>query len=202
MDKLIVRLPTFGHEIMAGLFQNLVATDSKGLSLFSYSTGHVRLGGSTDVELEDGIKSPDFSLYEQNSLNEEMGPPTVVWEVAYGEDERKLAHDLARFVACSRGYVQLAIGIKIERGKAKELKSVKYSFWEMDYTETFSSLKESCSSLNVLERCDEYAKESEDRVVPAATKFSCVSKMDGEFIKFVVSQRHVQTVSVLHRYTS
>ena len=43
-----------------------------------------------------------------------QGWPTVIWEVAYSEDEKKLACDPARYVACSLGRVWLAIGLNVE----------------------------------------------------------------------------------------
>jgi hypothetical protein len=43
---------------------------------------------------------------------------TVVWEVAYSENEQKLAEDLGRYVVCSLGWVQLAIGVKIKHNPA------------------------------------------------------------------------------------
>jgi hypothetical protein len=67
-DKLIVRYPTFGHEIMSTLFFNMDTNDAEGRSLFSIDESVVRLGGSTDVDLEDGVKSPDFSLYEDHPI--------------------------------------------------------------------------------------------------------------------------------------
>ncbi|KAF8816997.1 hypothetical protein BYT27DRAFT_7219552 [Phlegmacium glaucopus] len=57
--------------------------------------------------------------------------PTVIWEVAYCENEKKLACNLVRYVACSPGSlrVHLAIGVNIES----------------DYAETFTTLEESVS---------------------------------------------------------
>ena len=43
--------------------------------------------------------------------------------------------------------------------------------------------------LNCLVRCDEYSDDANDYVVPTATKYSCISKFDGEYIKFVVSEQ-------------
>jgi hypothetical protein len=202
---LIVHYPTFGHEIMSTLFFNVNINDTEGRSLFSIDASLVRLGGTADVDLEDGIKSPDFSLYEDHPSKQPLTKawPTVVWEVAYGEDERKLAEDLGRYVACSLGRVRLAIGVKIDRNPAvpggRQLRSVKKvtcAFWEADYAETFATLEESGSQLlNHLTRCDSHADEASDHVVPAATKFSCVSKFDGKYIKFVVSQHALYTGS-------
>ena len=198
--------PTFGHEIMSSLFFNVNINDTAGRSLFRLDTSFVRLGGSADVDLEDGVKSPDFSLYEDHPTKQPLTQacPTVVWEVAYGEDARALARDLARFVACSLGRVRLAIGIKIERdyapgGQLQGSKKVVCAFWEADYAETFATLEESgAQSLNHLTRCDDYADEAKDYCVPAATKFSCVSKFRGKYVKFVVSQQSLYTGSSFH----
>ena len=188
---------------MSTLFFNIDTNDAEGRSLFSIDKSVVRLGGSTDVDLEDGVKSPDFSLYEDHPTKppQTQALPTVVWEVAYAEDEKKLAHDLGRYVACSLGRVRLAVGLKIERnrtvaGQPRGLKKVTCAFWEADYAETFATLEESGAKLlNHLTRCDEYADDADDYVVPAATKFSCVSKFDGKFIKFVVSEHSLYTAS-------
>lgn len=190
---------------MSSLFFNVNANDGEGRSLFSVDSSVV-LGGSADVYLEDGVKSPDFSLYEDNPNISPVsgGWPTVVWEVAYSEREKKLVHDLARYVACSLGSVQLAIGINIEHdsagglpvGHPRTLKKVSCEFWEVDYTEIFETLEETGSPLNQLTRCDEYADEAAEYVVPAATMFSCVSEYKGKYVKFVVSQKHLYSGSL------
>ena len=70
------------------------------------------------------------------------------------------------------------------------------ALWEADYAETFATLEELGSELlNCLVRCDEYSDEADDYVMPAATKYSCVSKFDGEYIKFVVSEQARYTAS-------
>ena len=70
------------------------------------------------------------------------------------------------------------------------------ALWEADYAETFMTSEESGSEpLNCLVRCDEYSDDANDYVVPAATKYSCVSKFDGEYIKFVVSEQAQYMVS-------
>jgi hypothetical protein len=182
---------------MSALILNINANDAEGHSLFSYDTSSVLIGGSTDVYLEDGVKSPDFSLFEKSSVT--RGWPTVVWEVAYSENEKKLVHDLARFVACSLGRVQLAIGVNIEHntnGGLRGLKKVTCQFWEVDYAERFDTLEESGLALNCLTRCDEYADQSVDCVVPAATKFACVSKFKDKYVKFIVSRKKFYSASL------
>jgi hypothetical protein len=63
-------------------------------------------------------------------------------------------------------------------------------------SETFATLEESDSHLlNHLTRCDSCANEASNYVMPATTKFSCVSKFNGKYIKFVVSQHALYMVS-------
>ena len=188
---------------MSTLFFNVDINDAEGRSLFSVDTSSVRVRGSADVDMEDGIKSPDFSLYEDHPTKQPLTQawPTVVWEVAYSENEKRLARDLGRYVACSLGRVRLAIGLKIEHspvvgGQQWGLKKGTCAFWEADYAETFATLEESGSELlNHLMRCDEYADVANDYVVPAATKFSCVSKFNGKYVKFMVSEHALYTAS-------
>jgi hypothetical protein len=127
------------------------------------------------------------------------GMPTVVWEVAYSQDKKNLAYVLGRYVTCSLGSVQLAIGVNMEhnnvQGQPWVFKKVTCTFWEADYTETFATFKESgLQFMGVLKRCDEFARMANDFVVPAATKFAFVSEFGGEYIKFVVSQHTLYTV--------
>ena len=64
------------------------------------------------------------------------------------------------------------------------------ALWEADYAEMFVTLDELSSELlNCLVRCDEYSDDAYDYVMPTATKYSCVSKFDGEYIKIVVSEQ-------------
>ena len=89
---------------MNTLFFTINSKDSNGHSLFSTDTNKdaIRLGGSADAEMMDGsIKSPDYSMYEvapKPRVTE--GWPTVVREVAYSQDEKKLAYVLGRYVTC------------------------------------------------------------------------------------------------------
>ena len=70
------------------------------------------------------------------------------------------------------------------------------TLWQADYIEMFATLEESGSELlNHLTRCDEYSADADDHVVPVATKFSCVSKFDREYLKFVVSEQALYTAS-------
>jgi hypothetical protein len=85
-----------GHKIMSTLFFTVGSTNSNSHSLFSTEEANkdaICLCGSADVEMIDGsIKSPDYSMYEvAPKICIMAGWPTVIWEVAYSQDEKKLA---------------------------------------------------------------------------------------------------------------
>jgi hypothetical protein len=100
---------------MSSLFVRL-AQSSGGLPPISGSHSMLCMGGSADVNLVNGIKSPGYSLYENHPQKKPLTKvlPTVVLEVAYSQDEKKLAYNLGRHITCSLGRVQLAIGVNIE----------------------------------------------------------------------------------------
>ena len=199
---MIVRYPTFGHEIISSSLFVWLAQSPGGLPPISGSHSTLRVGGSADVDLVDGIKSPDYSLYENHPQKKPLTQalPTVVWEVAYNQDEKKLAYDLGRHVTCSLGRVRLAIGVNIEhdrpvKGQPRSLKTVTCAFWEPEFVKEFATLEESGSPLNCLVRCDRSAEHGNDYVLPVATRFSCVSKYQGRYMKFFGSQQKLYTVS-------
>jgi hypothetical protein len=189
---------------MSTLFFTVGSTDSNGHSLFSTKANKdaIRLCGSADVEMMDGsIKSPDYSMYEVSpKLRVTAGWPMVVWEVAYSQDEKKLAEVLGRYVTCSAGMVRLAINIELDPALKlpRNLKRVTCTFWEVKDIQRFATLEESGSELNYLTRCDEYASNELDYIVPAASQFSCVSQIKGEYVKFISSPSAVYTVSAFY----
>jgi hypothetical protein len=61
-----MQYPTFGHEILSSLFLIIDVKDPRGFPLFSLGDSGLPVGGSADVKLVDGIKSPDWSLYEDH----------------------------------------------------------------------------------------------------------------------------------------
>jgi hypothetical protein len=72
----MVRYLTFRYEIMSALFVKL-AQDTKDLPQFSASqlggtdvSSTLYVIGSANIQLEDGFKSPDFSLYEEHPEEE------------------------------------------------------------------------------------------------------------------------------------
>ena len=91
------------------------------------------------------------------------------------------------------------------RGQPQGLKKVTCVFWEVEYAKRFETLEKSGSQeLNKLTRCDDYAGEAVDHVVPAATKYSCVSKFNGKYVKFAVSQKslYMGSISGLECFTA
>ena len=202
----MVQYLTFRHEIMTALFLKLIQ-DGKDLPQFyasqlGGSVGTLYAGGSADVKLEDGVKSPDFSLYEEHPKEELVMKAwlTVIWEVGYSENAVDLAKDAARFVACSLRRVQLAIAVKIEHDCPEKasgqccgpLKEVTCAFWEVYDVEEFTTLEEAGLPLRLLTRCDGVVDKG--RTMPPAAQFSCVSEVEGGYVKFFVSQHDVYKV--------
>jgi len=83
-DKLIVRIPTLGHEIMSDLF-DVMKQSGTGYSREAYRGGRIILGGSADMlHHNGGHKSPDYSLYEvrdgKGAANDDDNTtPTIVF---------------------------------------------------------------------------------------------------------------------------
>ena len=81
------------------------------------------------------------------------------------------------------------------KGQPRSLKKVTCIFWEVDSVEEFATLEASRSPLNHLMRCDRFTKNGNDSVLPAPTRFSCISKVRGRYMKFFVSQRKLYKAS-------
>ncbi len=118
---LIVRVPTFAHEIMSHLLRTL-PTDRRPIP----SLQEPEDGGSTNVDLENGSsKSPDWSHYDPNRSSAEIPDdlaqyqracPTMVWEVAFSENSRQLGRDCAGWVGGSGGNTFKAVGLCVDAG--------------------------------------------------------------------------------------
>lgn len=137
LDKLIVRFPSIGHEIMSNLF-HVMAKSGTGYPE-RYGSSTIIEGGSADIHHHSGYKSPDFSLYEVNDNNPskilDSTTPTIVFEVAYTQPTRSVVLEAARHICLTRGEVQLVVAIDIvhkANTKPRELKSVTWSHWEED----------------------------------------------------------------------
>lgn len=109
--------------------------------------GRINDRGSSDVQLEDKtFKSPDCSHYDPNmkpgerlNMSTYKDPvPTIVWEVGYSEQTRKLAIDCARSVGASGGLTNMAIALNIVGGLVpggRRLTAMSISPWTvMKYT--------------------------------------------------------------------
>jgi hypothetical protein len=90
------------------------------------------------VTLTEGVTSPDYSLYEWKEGNEHVDSntfPTIVWEVAYSELEKKLVLDVARHICLSRGRIRLVVAINFTHYAdtwPRELDTVTWAHWEVD----------------------------------------------------------------------
>lgn len=123
-----------GHEVIVNVFVELARNNHLYPPL--YNGSRIFPGGSADVILSQGIKSPDYSLYERRKNGVVKTKPTIVWEVAYSESASKLALDCARHLCLSRGQVRLAVAVDIvhqdKSSRPRILKSVTWSHWEID----------------------------------------------------------------------
>jgi hypothetical protein len=147
-----------------------------------------------DIRLEDGVKSPDGSLYE---TNHKLSPsvaryPSVVFEVGYSENSRKLAMDAARHICMSRFNIQLVIAIDIIH-KNNELTNVDMAFWEM---RDVISAKEFDGETNKLTRLDEY-KDDDECVPPPANAYFAVleNPVTKQLEKYIAGTTSTWTVS-------
>lgn len=142
--------------------------------------------GSLDVRLENGIKTPAYSHYDD--LNHQYGKneycdwmqalPSLVWEVAYSDASRQLGRNCARFVACSLGAVCLAIGIVVTFKDAPEeeerlLERVTCSFWEVITFDAFDTLGDEV--VDALIRTD--GGDDNDVSLPPATEYKYTSQL-------------------------
>ena len=137
VDKLIVRFPTIGHEIVSELF-HVMSKASTGYPE-RYRRSSVAMGGSANIHNSGGYKSPDFSLYKIDEDNRseilDRTSPMIVFEVAYTQPSRKVELEAAHHICLTRGQVQLVIAIYIvhrAKTKPRELVSVTWSHWEED----------------------------------------------------------------------
>jgi hypothetical protein len=129
----------FGHEIMTALFVNL---ERKGGSYPSqYNTREIYTFGQANVDLVEGSKSPDYTLYDlgkDDGDSDTAITPTIAWEIGYAENEKKLEMDAARLICLTEGLVLLVVTVKISHEPnvyPKKLKRVVWQHWELDSTQ-------------------------------------------------------------------
>lgn len=197
-DKLIVKYPTAGHEIIPAIFQQLQDQD-----LFRYSENNIRIPPSLDIALQDGGKSPDFCLCDDSptvSLKELRSTPTITFEVGYSEEERKLFKDAARLVACSGGSIRLAIAVKITRAAPKTaprvVSEMTWSFWEVEDHEILTPEQGASEALDCLIRDDGY-NEDGDYMVPPGIKYYCITKVKESYVRLNVARTKVYQVRLI-----
>jgi len=178
-----------GHEIMSDVF-HLLACAGRSYPTTKYQGSKITQCGTADVKLTCGHKAPDFSLYELKDTAEseadkdDNSTPTVVWEVGYSENVKKLALDAARHICLTRGRVLLVITIDIihednrVNGGSRRLKEVKWAHWEMDYSACQEVDDKWDGELNVLEP-ERLEAVDESCVHPAPNAYRTVVDMGG-----------------------
>lgn len=154
--------------------------------------------GTASVKLADGVKQPDYSLYERRQGTGSMAAeahalnavPTITWEVGYSESPEKLALDAARMICLSKGLIQLVVTINItskiqdndkvgRKRKAEEklprvrvLEGVECAFWEMD----FNAFEEDPSHSGELNKLVPYRQPQKQSPISFTTTVSMDSK--------------------------
>lgn len=180
-NKLIVRVPTIGHEIMTDLFY-LMKQSGTGYSAGSYRGSRIVLGGSADIHYTSGYKSPDFSLYEVkdgggDTIDDDTTTPTIVFEIAYTQTTRSVVLEATRHICLTGGEVLLVIAIDIvhkKNMKPRELESVTWSHWEEDI-DSFDEVKNPDDyEINNVSPDRGEGDNDEDYVLPPATAFTGV----------------------------
>ncbi|PFH47579.1 hypothetical protein AMATHDRAFT_67553 [Amanita thiersii Skay4041] len=72
-------------------------------------------GGSSDIALFKGTKTPDYSIYDMTPANMELTlQPTVTFEIAYCQPLNHVSKVAAFTIGSSFGAVKLVIVIKID----------------------------------------------------------------------------------------
>lgn len=139
---LFLEFPSTMHEILPDIFTRL---SDQGKTLPSNGSKSVlRVMGSSDIPLEKGIKSPDYSIFEvQNSSGDSSsqgdppGHPTVAFEVGYSQDIHALRYAAARTLGGALGAVNLVVIIKLSyevfKGERQEIQTASAEFWEVEY---------------------------------------------------------------------
>ncbi|KJA23583.1 hypothetical protein HYPSUDRAFT_581959 [Hypholoma sublateritium FD-334 SS-4] len=152
---------------------------------------HIQAYGSADVHLEDGTtKSPDYSYYDPNkppkdSMLERYRRmyPTIIWEVAFAEDARKLGSDCARWVGASGGNINMAISITIQSLSEPDITeefsgSITISVWRVhDFIEDEGTNDCECGFLR---RTDGHS--DEDLASPLADEYLFISNWGGDIV--------------------
>lgn len=98
------------------------------------------LGGAADVDLVNGVKSPDYSFYQMPTPQKQELPllgygstdPTVTCEVAYSQSAASLNKAAARTLCGTLGRVRLVIAIKLESApKSQVIEKMTWYHWEI-----------------------------------------------------------------------
>ena len=186
-DKLIVRLPTLGHEIMSDLFHVMARSGTGYPECYGNST--IIEGGSADIHYcSGGYKTPDFSLYEvkdgEGVVNDDDNTtPTIVFEISYTQTSRNLAKEAARHICLTMGWVLLVVAIDIihERNtRPRKLHSVTWSHWEEDVRAHGVVTKQDEEEVNEVHAERRHGEDDTLHVLPPATAFLALMSVPGD----------------------
>ena len=134
-----VKLPLFPHDTLSIIVGSLSRNRNDPNSLPADE------GGTTNISLADGSsKSADFIWLDPTLVNRDPGRvsdlhaassnscPTVVLEVALSESVMKLSIDCARWILCTLGKVNVAMGMKIDAGPDnRKLRAISIREWTL-----------------------------------------------------------------------
>jgi hypothetical protein len=190
-NRLIVRVPTIGHEIVGNIFEILHASGTAYPQ--KYVASSIMMGGSADVQFRRGVKSPDFSLYDVKEGNPDSSEvyendvPTIVFEVAYTQSTRDVSFEAGRHICLTGGDILLVvvIDVKHKRGsKPRKLEAVTWSHWEEHVDSYRECMNEEGDEINVVRAEREAGEDEEEHVLPAASAFSAlITEADGKLYR-------------------
>jgi len=186
-NKLIVRIPTLGHEIMSDLF-DVMKQSGTGYSREPYRGSRIILGGSADVlHHGGGHKSLDYSLYvvrdgKGAANDDDNTTPTIVFEVAYTQTSRNLAEEAARHICLTMGRVLLVVAINIIHKlntSPRELESVTWSHWEEDVGGYSVVTEQNDEEVNEVHAERRHGEDDTLYVLPPTTSFTALMSVPG-----------------------
>ncbi|KAH8993096.1 hypothetical protein EDB83DRAFT_2534734 [Lactarius deliciosus] len=140
-DKLIIRFPTAGHELVSDLVCMVQNEDHR-----SGTGGPLFFGGGIDIPFHcGGFKTPDYGIYERKGIKDtdtskdtslDHSVPTIAFEVGFSQSRDKLMKKAAQLICLTAGHILLVIAIDIvhvPNSCPRRLKSVIWSHWEEDH---------------------------------------------------------------------
>lgn len=191
---LFLEFPCTMHEILPDIFTRL--SDQGKMLPSNGSKSILRVMGSSDIPLEKGIKSPDYSIFEVqgssgDSSNQKNPPghPTVAFEVGYSQDIHALRYAAAQTLGGTLGAVNLVVIIKIAyqviKGERQEIQTASAEFWEVEYEREVKHWEKDLNT-PILQKID-----------TSDIKYLYVSKCEtGRFSQHFIGMTHIHQASI------